>query len=205
LSALRADHDSKGCRSSRGQGPPEAQGSLSRIDGPLSWFSGQRPDPVEHFLIVREATGVVLTPYRLAIHVHIENAAGALDETGINVEGLLDGGRQTGGLGEIVSLRAILDGDGHEFRSFQSCDPCCTHIKPGPPGGPDAIIARLSGSVTGWADTFWNPQGNAGGEARSGPAHRHWEAVPHEGGRRIASIGAQVAPAFFPQDNPCMI
>ena len=64
-------------------------------------------------MVVREAAHVVLTPNLFAVDVNVEHAAGALDQLGINAELLLDRSRQTGGLGKIISLRAIFDGDRH--------------------------------------------------------------------------------------------
>ncbi len=72
-----------------------------------------RLDLVEHFLVVGEAADVVLVPDLLAVYVNVEHAARTFDQLGIHVELLLDRCRQTGGLGEIVSLRAVFDGDRH--------------------------------------------------------------------------------------------
>jgi hypothetical protein len=56
----------------------------------------------------------LLVPNLLAIDMYIEHPARTLNQLGIHVELFLDCCRQTGGLGKIVSLRAILDGDGHD-------------------------------------------------------------------------------------------
>ena len=81
----------------------------------IELFRGrERLDLVEHFLVVGEAADVVLVPDLFAVHVNVKHAAHAFDQLGIHAELLLDRGRQTGGLGKIISLRAVLDGDDHE-------------------------------------------------------------------------------------------
>jgi hypothetical protein len=50
---------------------------------------------------------------QLPVERHVEDAAGALDELGVDVELLPEMSRQTGGLGRIVSRHAVLDRDVH--------------------------------------------------------------------------------------------
>lgn len=78
-------------------------------------FLVQAADLAQHFVVLRESADVVLAPDLFAVHMHVEDAAGALDEFGLGPELLLDRFRQTGGTGEVVSLRAILDRDIHAW------------------------------------------------------------------------------------------
>ena len=98
---------------------------------------------VQNLLIFREPPDFLLAPDLLAVHVNIEDAAGAFDELGLDAVGLLDRSRQTGGLGQIVSLRAILDGDGHHEPLFISEPPARSR-------GP-CVAARRSRSGFGFA------------------------------------------------------
>jgi len=63
--------------------------------------------------VLGEAAYVVLAPDLLAVDVYVKDAAGALDHLGIDLVFLLDGSRQTGGGGVVVSLHAVLDADIH--------------------------------------------------------------------------------------------
>jgi hypothetical protein len=65
-----------------------------------------------------EAPFLVLRKEELAVHGHVENAASAVDEDGIDSEFLLDGGRETRSPWLIVSNHAILDGDVHRKRTW---------------------------------------------------------------------------------------
>jgi hypothetical protein len=56
-----------------------------------------------------ESAGPVLAPDFGAVHVDVKHAAGPLDQLGVDVECFLDGLRQTGGLGAVVSLYTVLD------------------------------------------------------------------------------------------------
>ena len=49
----------------------------------------------------------------LAVGLDVENAAGTFDHFSIDSEAFLDRIRQTGGLGVVVSLHAVLDADFH--------------------------------------------------------------------------------------------
>lgn len=64
-------------------------------------------------MVVGEAAHVMLAPDLLPVDVNVEHAAGAFDQLGIHAELFLNRSRQTGGLGKVVSLRAVFDGDGH--------------------------------------------------------------------------------------------
>lgn len=61
-----------------------------------------------------EASGFLFAPDLFIVRIHVEDAAGAFDELGGDVELLLNGFRQTGGAREVVSLRTVFDGDIHE-------------------------------------------------------------------------------------------
>jgi hypothetical protein len=50
---------------------------------------------------------------QLSIEFHIEDAASALDEIGFNAIPVPDVFRQTGGMGQEVSLHAVFDADFH--------------------------------------------------------------------------------------------
>ena len=67
----------------------------------------------EDFTVFGEAIELMFGEEKVAVGVHIENAAAALDERGFVTRRILDLGRQTGGPGEVVSLPAVLDGDFH--------------------------------------------------------------------------------------------
>jgi hypothetical protein len=71
----------------------------------------------KHFLVFGETVGLLLVPDLFVVHMHVEDAAGALDQLGFDTELLFDRFRQTGGSWEVVSLRAVFDGDVHWFLS----------------------------------------------------------------------------------------
>jgi hypothetical protein len=79
--------------------------------------SEQALELVENFVVLREPADVVLAPDLRAVHVHVEHTAGTFDQLRRHLEGLLDLIRQTGGLGQIVSLGAVFDADLHRRRS----------------------------------------------------------------------------------------
>src|SRR5262249_54727708 len=68
-------------------------------------------DVEEDLVVLREAAGGPLGGDELPIHLHLEGAAGALDELRLHSEFLLDGGGQTGRPGLVVSDPAVLDRD----------------------------------------------------------------------------------------------
>ncbi len=55
----------------------------------------------------------VLGPNLLAVYIHIEHTTGALDEFRLDSACSLDCIRQTGGLRQVVSFTAVLNGDPH--------------------------------------------------------------------------------------------
>ncbi len=61
----------------------------------------------------RKAAGLLLAVDQLAINFDVENAATALDHLDCDAELILDRVRQTGGLGRVVSLYTIFDGNVH--------------------------------------------------------------------------------------------
>ncbi len=72
-----------------------------------------RVDLREDLLVLGEAIRRLVRVDGLAVDVDLEDAAHALDERGGDAVLALDGGLQTGGLGEVVSLAAVLDRDVH--------------------------------------------------------------------------------------------
>ena len=86
---------------------------LARTSHRSLCLARQSLDLVEHFVVLRESANVLLAPNLLAVHVHVEHAAGTFDHPRIDAELILDRLRQTGGRGVIVSLHAVLDGDVH--------------------------------------------------------------------------------------------
>jgi len=75
----------------------------------------QASDLVEYFIVLRKPAYVVLVPNLRAVHVYVEDPAGAFDHLRIDAELILDRLRQTGGRGVIVSLHAVLDADVHGY------------------------------------------------------------------------------------------
>ena len=61
----------------------------------------------------RKLTGLMLRVNQLAVDLHVEDAAAALDQFGINPCRCFDCVRQTGGCGRVVSLHAVSDADVH--------------------------------------------------------------------------------------------
>jgi hypothetical protein len=70
----------------------------------------------EHLLMFGEAADLILGEDQLPVGGDIKDAAAAFDELGLDAVGLLDGFRQTGGFGKVVSLHAVLDADLHAHR-----------------------------------------------------------------------------------------
>ena len=71
------------------------------------------PDLLQHLTMLGESTGPVLAPYLGAIHVDVKHAACPFDQLRVDFERFLDGLRQTGGFGIVVSLPAVLDAHFH--------------------------------------------------------------------------------------------
>jgi hypothetical protein len=67
----------------------------------------------EDLVGIGESSGLVLREDQLAVYDHIEDAVIAPDELRFDAPGLLDLGRQPGGLREIVSSPTVGDGDLH--------------------------------------------------------------------------------------------
>lgn len=65
-------------------------------------------------MVIRKTSDVVLAEDELAVDDDIEDAAPARDELRLDLERILDLGRQTGGTGQIVSLLAVGDLDSHD-------------------------------------------------------------------------------------------
>ena len=80
---------------------------------PIHKVSHSCADLVEDFLVGGEAVGDLVVVGDLAVDGDGEDAAVALFEAGGDAELFLDGGLQTGGLGEVVSLSAVGDPDLH--------------------------------------------------------------------------------------------
>ena len=82
-------------------------------DGLLAFLLGS--ELFEDLRRLREATGVVLGEEQLsiaipiAIHNHIEDPVAALDQGRLDAGRLCNFGRQTGGLGKVVSMCAVRD------------------------------------------------------------------------------------------------
>jgi hypothetical protein len=72
-----------------------------------------RLDLVEHLAGFGEASDAVFAPDLTAVHVYVEHAAAAGNELGLDTKLVFERRRQTGGLGVVASLRAILDADLH--------------------------------------------------------------------------------------------
>jgi hypothetical protein len=67
----------------------------------------------EDLLRVWEAPGLVLGEDPLPVDLDVEDPVVSLDEDGLDAGLLLDPGRQTGGLREVVSANAVGDRDPH--------------------------------------------------------------------------------------------
>ena len=70
-------------------------------------------DPADDVHVVREALAAAPAVDHPPVHGDLVDPPLALDEFSVNAELFLDGGRQTGGLREVVSLDAIGDSDLH--------------------------------------------------------------------------------------------
>jgi hypothetical protein len=79
----------------------------------LAFGGFQLGDRVQHLRVLWETTGLVLAVNEPAVNLDVEDASGPLDKRRLDVEFVLDGGRQTGGFGVVVSLHAVGNGDVH--------------------------------------------------------------------------------------------
>lgn len=61
----------------------------------------------QNFLVFGKSIDLMLREDQATINFHVKNAALALDQFGIDAIGVFNGGRQTGGLGRVVSHYAI--------------------------------------------------------------------------------------------------
>jgi ABC-type phosphonate transport system ATPase subunit len=84
-----------------------------RAEAVLGFQGGQR---VQNLVVFREAPGLVFAVDEPAIGLDVEDAASTLDELCVEAVFALDGGRQTGGPGVVVSLHAVRDADLHGGR-----------------------------------------------------------------------------------------
>ena len=67
----------------------------------------------EDFLVFGKAAALVFGEDEFTVGDDIENAVVAADEFGFDLQFLLQGGRQTGGLRQVVSTAAVFDRDLH--------------------------------------------------------------------------------------------
>ena len=91
--------------------------------------------PVQDLVVLGKAPRLVFAVDQVSVGFDVENTALALDELGLDSEFVLDRFRQTGGLGQVVSLHAI--GDRHVHRRFS-----CWMVEP------VDILARRCGDST---------------------------------------------------------
>ncbi len=68
----------------------------------------------------RESAGFCLAVDQLAIDFDVEDSSAPLDEFGADAELGLNGVRQTGGLGSVISFHAVFDGNVHVDPLFRS-------------------------------------------------------------------------------------
>ena len=76
----------------------------------------------EDLVGIGEAAGLVLGVDPVAVNLHVEYPAVALDQRRVDAVLCLDCGRQTGGLWQIVSAYAVFDCDLHPSDS-SDCGP----------------------------------------------------------------------------------
>lgn len=77
-------------------------------------LSNDRRERFEHLVVLRESPDFVFAEDHLPVRLDVEDTTSARDQLGIDVIRILDCGRQTGGLREVVSLLAIRNADLHE-------------------------------------------------------------------------------------------
>jgi len=83
---------------------------------------------LENLLIFRKLTALLLGEERFAVRNDLENTAVATNQLGLDTELLSQGGRQTGGPWQVVSMPAIFDR--------------YLHTRPAPPYACLAAVAR---------------------------------------------------------------
>ncbi len=74
----------------------------------------QRRELLQHLIVLGEAADCFLAEDQLAVRDDLENAAAAGNQLRLDLKLLLNGVRQTGGSGQVVSLRAVGDGNLHD-------------------------------------------------------------------------------------------
>jgi hypothetical protein len=62
-----------------------------------------------------KTVGLMFRKDQVAVHLDVKNAVGAFDEFRLRSELPLDGVRQTGGFGQVVSFYTVGDGYLHHF------------------------------------------------------------------------------------------
>lgn len=93
---------------------PRASGGVDRGPSPATGRSvDSLLDQPDHFVPFGKPFEFILGEDQLAVELHIENSVTSFDQIGFDLEFLLDSFRQTGGMGQIVSLHAVLDADLH--------------------------------------------------------------------------------------------
>ena len=85
----------------------------SRAATRAGWLFIVALDEVDHQHLVRETLAALPCEHDIAFDADLKDPLFALDEFSIDADFFFYSGRQTGGLREIVSLRAVLDRDMH--------------------------------------------------------------------------------------------
>ena len=93
------------------------------MDAPGDWPLRRRKfvQSLDDFGGGRKAAGAVPRINQFTARGNIEHASSAFDEVGFNADCLFDFRRQTGGLRQIVSSRAVGDGDLHGVFQVRGC------------------------------------------------------------------------------------
>src|SRR5215831_634636 len=141
----------------RRPGPGPSPGSPIRPSG-TTWGAPrlglEGVDLFEDLLVGREAIGRLVVVDPLAVDVDEEHAAHAFLQLGDDPVLVLDGGLQTGGLRQVVSLAAVRDPDLHPIPLSVRAAP----RRPSEPGrrGANAVMIRSpSGAVKPRGDATW--------------------------------------------------
>ncbi len=79
----------------------------------LGWCESAVPEHRQDLVVLREATRLVLGEYLLVIDDDVEDPIATGGQFGLDASLTLDSGRQTGGLGQVVSLLAVGDRNLH--------------------------------------------------------------------------------------------
>ena len=93
---------------------PTAHYEPGSIDSRLSLA-----EQVQNLRILRKPAGGMFAENEVAAQRDVEYPAASADQLGFNTEFVLDRGRQTGSLGQVVSFLAVCDGDIHACYSFR--------------------------------------------------------------------------------------